>query len=159
MSAWLVTLCASRTFNTFIFMSYAASLPVLRPAWGMSGTAAGSISTGFQLGYAVSLLVFSWLADRIGARRVFLWSGWLSAASSIAFAMFARSYLTGLTLYTLVALTQGGTYTTGPRPGPGVSWTGGLRRVYGFRTYRAIELALYHTLGDLPEPQAAHGFN
>jgi MFS family permease len=111
-SPWLVTLCASRTFNTFIFMSYAAALPVLRPAWGMSGTAAGSISTGFQLGYAVSLLVFSWLADRIGARRVFLWSGWLSAASSIAFAVFARSYVSGLALYTLVALTQGGTYTT-----------------------------------------------
>jgi hypothetical protein len=29
----------------------------------------------------------------------------------------------------------------------------------GFRTYRALELALYHTLGDLPEPQTAHRFN
>jgi transposase len=34
-----------------------------------------------------------------------------------------------------------------------------LRRAYGFRTYRAIELALYHTLGHLPEPKAAHRFN
>ena len=109
---WLVMLCVSRTFNTFIFMTYAATLPVLRPAWGMSATAAGSVSTGFQLGYAVSLLVCSWLADRIGARRVFLWSGWLSAATAIAFALYARSYLSALVLYTLVALSQGGTYTT-----------------------------------------------
>jgi transposase len=34
-----------------------------------------------------------------------------------------------------------------------------MRRAYGFRTFRAIELALYHTLGDLPEPQTAHRFN
>ncbi|MBI3636682.1 MAG: MFS transporter [Candidatus Rokubacteria bacterium] len=96
----------------WIFMTYAAALPVLRPAWGMSATAAGSISTGFQLGYAVSLMAFSSLADRLGARRVFVGSAWLSAAAAIAFALFARSYVSGLMLYTLVALAQGGTYTT-----------------------------------------------
>jgi len=29
---------------------------------------------------------------------------------------------------------------------------------YGFRTFRILELALYHTLGKLPEPQLAHRF-
>src|SRR5207245_2989436 len=52
------------------------------------------------------------LADRVGARRVFLGSAWLSAVSALAFAFWARSYTTGLLLYTLMALTQGGTYTT-----------------------------------------------
>lgn len=28
------------------------------------------------------------------------------------------------------------------------------RRSYGFRTYRAIEVSLYHSLGDLPDPQS-----
>jgi transposase len=32
------------------------------------------------------------------------------------------------------------------------------RRAYGFRTFRAIEIALYHTLGALPEPQGTHRF-
>ena len=32
------------------------------------------------------------------------------------------------------------------------------RRSYGFRTYDAMELALYHTLGRLPEPESAHKF-
>src|SRR2546430_3660526 len=78
----------------------------------MSATAAGSIATGFQLGYAVSLLFFSSLADRVGARRVFLGSAWLSAVSALAWALWARSYVSGLVLYTLVALSQGGSYTT-----------------------------------------------
>jgi transposase len=32
------------------------------------------------------------------------------------------------------------------------------RRSYGFRTYEAMELALYHTLGRLPEPESGHRF-
>jgi transposase len=32
------------------------------------------------------------------------------------------------------------------------------RIAYGFRTYRVMELALYHTLGALPEPDAPHRF-
>ncbi len=32
------------------------------------------------------------------------------------------------------------------------------RRSYGFRTYQAMEIALYHTLGRLPEPEATHRF-
>lgn len=32
------------------------------------------------------------------------------------------------------------------------------RRAYGFRTYRALEVALYHTLGKLPTPPATHKF-
>lgn len=32
------------------------------------------------------------------------------------------------------------------------------RRSYGFRTYDAMEIALYHTLGRLPEPELTHKF-
>lgn len=32
------------------------------------------------------------------------------------------------------------------------------RRSYGFRTYRAMEVALYHNLGHLPDPECAHEF-
>jgi transposase len=32
------------------------------------------------------------------------------------------------------------------------------RRSYGFRTYEAMQIALYHTLGRLPEPEATHRF-
>src|SRR5690349_22279273 len=33
-----------------------------------------------------------------------------------------------------------------------------MRRSYGFRTYRVLELALYHSLGKLPEPELTHEF-
>lgn len=32
------------------------------------------------------------------------------------------------------------------------------RKAYGFRTFRAVEIALYHTLGALPEPEPTHRF-
>ena len=33
-----------------------------------------------------------------------------------------------------------------------------MRKAYGFRTAKAIEIALYHQLGDLPEPEFTHRF-
>src|SRR5580700_7665712 len=33
-----------------------------------------------------------------------------------------------------------------------------MRKSYGFRTYRVLELALYHSLGKLPEPESTHDF-
>jgi transposase len=33
-----------------------------------------------------------------------------------------------------------------------------MRKSYGFRTFRITEIALYHALGKLPEPQLAHRF-
>src|SRR5690242_18209492 len=33
-----------------------------------------------------------------------------------------------------------------------------MRKSYGFRTYRVLELALYHSLGKLPEPELTHDF-
>jgi transposase len=32
------------------------------------------------------------------------------------------------------------------------------RKAYGFRSYRCVEIALYHTLGRLPEPDVTHRF-
>ena len=33
-----------------------------------------------------------------------------------------------------------------------------LRKSCGFRTYRVLELSLYHSLGKLPEPECTHDF-
>ena len=33
-----------------------------------------------------------------------------------------------------------------------------MRKAYGFRTFRIAEIALYHALGNLPEPKIAHTF-
>ena len=33
-----------------------------------------------------------------------------------------------------------------------------MRKAFGFRSLEAFEIALYHTLADLPEPVATHRF-
>jgi MFS family permease len=112
-SGWLLAICTSRVGAYMIYIAYAATLPVLQREWHLSGTAAGSIASVFQVAYAISLMGCSELADRIGARRVFLAGTAASAVASVAFAAFARDYWSGLVLYTILALTLGGTYTTG----------------------------------------------
>jgi MFS family permease len=110
---WLAGLCASRLFNGLVFMTYAGALFVLRREWGMSAAEAGGIASGFQIGYAVSLVIFSSVADRIGPKKLYLGSMFAAGVSSLAFAFFARDFASALILYTVVGITMGGTYTTG----------------------------------------------
>ena len=32
------------------------------------------------------------------------------------------------------------------------------RKAYGFKTFKNLEIALYHTMGELPEPKSTHCF-
>ena len=91
-------------------MTYAAS-PDPDPGMGDDGDQAGLVQTCFTAGFGVSLFLTSWLADHIGARRMFVWSCWSGALAALAFALGARSYEEALWLYGLVGLTQGGSYT------------------------------------------------
>ncbi len=110
---WLSGICFARAFTGLVFMTYAAALPVLQKEWEMSAAAAGSISSGCHIGYAVSLVVFSILADIVGPKYLFLGSMSIGSVFSLAFAIFARDYFSGIILYSLVGISLGGTYTTG----------------------------------------------
>ncbi len=69
---WLAGLCVARTGAAMMFMAYPAILPIVQREWELSGTAAGSISSAFLIGTALSLAVLSALTDWVGARTVFL---------------------------------------------------------------------------------------
>lgn len=107
----LLLLCVSRFGTSVATMVYAGSLPILLSAWKMTAAQAGSVQSVYTIAYAFSLLIASWLADRIGAKIVFLISAWSSAAAFVGFAVGARSYESALLLNIIVAITQGGTYT------------------------------------------------
>lgn len=107
----LLRICASRFGTSVASMVYAGSLPNLLSAWNMTAAQGGSIQAAYNIAYAVSLLIASWLADRIGAKLVFVASAWSAAAAFLGFAAGARSYESGLILNFIVAMTQGGTYT------------------------------------------------
>jgi MFS family permease len=109
--SWLLPLCLGRTATTFLAMTYSACVPELIPAWHLSAVEAGTIQAAVNIGFAVSLLLASWLADKVGAKRVLLVSTWLSAVSALVFALLARSYLSAMLFGALTGLAQGGTYT------------------------------------------------
>jgi MFS family permease len=110
---WLTGICLAKMFNGLVYMTFAATLPILQQEWKMSAAAAGSIVGGFQFGYAISLIVFSFLADRFCPKKLYLGSMTAGAICSLLFAAWARDYYSGLVLYTLTALSMGGNYTTG----------------------------------------------
>src|SRR5450759_1493016 len=110
---WLMAICIGRIFMYMNFMVYAACLPILKSEWGMSATQAGSIASGFSIGYAASLAVASWLSDHVGARRILVLAAVISASTSLAFGFFARDYVTTLFFFSLIGVTQGGVYTPG----------------------------------------------
>ncbi|MDR3096984.1 MAG: MFS transporter [Paraburkholderia sp.] len=91
-------------------MMFAGALPVLRDAWHMSASQAGTIQTAFNLSNALALLVAAWLSDTYGAKRVYLACTWAGAAALAAFAWLARSPESALIGIVFVGLTQGGSY-------------------------------------------------
>lgn len=112
-SAWLVELCLSRTAFAVIFTTYAAALPVLRSDWNMTASQAGMVQSAWHVGYLVSLFAAGFVTDRFGAKRTFLAGSILAAASALLFALFARSFTSGLLLYGLTGLCSGASYTPG----------------------------------------------
>jgi MFS family permease len=96
-----------------MFMAYPAILSVVQPEWGLSATAAGSISSGFQLGTAVSLVVVSALADHVNPRALFVGSAAAATVVSFLIPVLARGHLSGLLLFTALAVALAGIYTPG----------------------------------------------
>ncbi|MFQ5801762.1 MAG: nitrate/nitrite transporter [Candidatus Methylomirabilales bacterium] len=110
---WLAGLCGARMGAAMMFMAYPAVLPIVVREWGLSGTAAGSISSAFQICTAIALAVVSALIDRVGARTVFLWASFASAAVSLFLPFLVNGYFSALMLFSLVAIALAGTYTPG----------------------------------------------
>lgn len=107
----ILSVFLARVFLFLPFMTVAGCIPILIEEWGIGAAKASAIVSGFYFAYAFSLLGFSLLADRIGAKRSVLISAWATAVSCPAFAFFAEDFVSSLVLYSLVGLCQGGIYT------------------------------------------------
>ena len=51
-----------------------------------------------------------------------------------------------------------GKVSNGPVEGLNLKAKLAMRKAYGFRNVKTLQIALYHTLGNLPEPKITHGF-
>jgi len=106
----ILSVCLARVFLFLPFMTVAGCIPILIEQWKIGAAQASSIVSGFYFAYAFSLLGFSWLGDRIGAKRSVLISALATAVSCPAFALFASDFTSSLILYSLIGLGQGGLY-------------------------------------------------
>jgi len=94
-------------------MAYPAVLSVVQEEWGLSSTAAGSISSAYQIGTAVALVFVSALADYLDPRLLFRVSAGLTAAVSLLIPVLAHGHLSALLLFGAVAVAVAGIYTPG----------------------------------------------
>ena len=49
-------------------------------------------------------------------------------------------------------------FNNGIVEGLNLKWNLTVRKAFGFRTFNALQMASFHQLGDLPEPQLTHEF-
>lgn len=110
---WLIGLCAARAAGSTMAMAYPAVLSVVQTEWGLSSTAAGSISSAYQIGTAVALVFVSALADYLDPRLIFRVSAGLTAAVSLLIPVLAQGHLSALLLFGAVAVAVAGIYTPG----------------------------------------------
>jgi MFS family permease len=94
-------------------MAYPAVLSIVQTEWGLSSTAAGSISSAYQIGTAVALVFVSAAADYLDPRLVFRVSAGLTAAVSLLIPVLAHGHLSALLLFGAVAVAVAGIYTPG----------------------------------------------
>lgn len=94
-------------------MAYPAVLAVVQREWGLSSTAAGSISSAYQLGTALALVVVSALADHVDPRLIFIVSAGLTAGVSLLIPALAHGHVSALVLFGAVAVAVAGIYTPG----------------------------------------------
>ena len=94
-------------------MAYPAVLSVVQQEWGLSATAAGSISSAYQIGTAVALVVVSVLADYFNPRLVFRVSAGLTAVVALLIPVLAQGLVSALLLFGAVAVAVAGLYTPG----------------------------------------------
>src|SRR5262249_21885320 len=94
-------------------MAFPAVLSVVQSEWGLSATAAGSISSGSQLATAVALGLVSALADHVDPRAVFIGSAAAASVVSLLIPLLATGHVSALVLFTALSVALAGSYTPG----------------------------------------------
>lgn len=87
----------------------------LMPLWGMTNAQAGLLAAAYAAGYMLAVPILSALTDRYDARRILLIGSFCSALSTLAFAVLATSWLTGMVCWALAGASFAGAYMPGLR--------------------------------------------
>ncbi|WP_374300268.1 MFS transporter [Ferrovibrio sp.] len=95
--------------------SFPALLPDFIAAWGLSNTEAGWIAGIYYLGYMLLVTPAVMLTDRVDARVIFIIGSAVTGISTLAFAVFADDFWSGLLLRAIGGAGQAAVYMPGLR--------------------------------------------
>lgn len=93
--------------------TFAAVLPEITAAWGLSASETGWISGVYFAGYAAAVPVLASLTDRVDGRWVFAGSSLVGAAASLAFAGYADGFWIAFVLRFLSGIALAGVHMPG----------------------------------------------
>jgi MFS family permease len=110
-----LTLLGAHILSMLGFSTYAALLPELRDAWGLSNSQAGIIGGMFFAGYACTVSFWTALTDRVDGRRVYLAGSALAALASAGFGLAASGFVSALVFQVLLGVAIAATYMPGLR--------------------------------------------
>ena len=140
------------------FSTYAALLPELRDAWGMSNAEAGTVSGMFFAGYIGTVSLWTALTDRIDGRKIYLIGSILAALGNAGFALMAHGFASAVLFQVLLGIGIAATYMPGLRllsdriSGPYQS-----RYIAFYTSFFGIGTALSYAMAGLVA--ASHGWN
>jgi len=98
-----------------VWFNYSALLPLIVEDWGLSGVQAGAVFAAFQAGYVVAILPAGRLADRFSTRGVVAAGASGTGLASIAFAVFATGFRSGVGFRLVAGVFMAGVYVPGMR--------------------------------------------
>ena len=114
-AVWLV-LMSLMVFTLLLpIASYVAALSLIKEEWALNNTQAGALFSASLGGYVVSAIFVVPLTDRLGPRRILLWSAALSVAAHLLFPLVAHDMYTGAALRALSGAAFAGFYVPGSR--------------------------------------------
>jgi MFS family permease len=135
------------------FSTYAALLPELRDAWGLSNAQAGVVGGMFFAGYVCTVSLWTALTDRMDARRIYALGSVLAAAGSGAFALLVDGYAGAIAAQVLLGVGIAATYMPGLRLlSDRVSGPSQSRYVSFYTSFFGIGTALSLALAGLAAP-------
>ena len=108
----VVVLVLAHVCSMLGFSTYAALLPQLRDAFGLTNAQAGIVGGGFFAGYVATV---SFWTSRADARRVYGAGSLVAALGSAGFALFAHGFASALAAQMVLGAGIAGTYMPGLR--------------------------------------------
>jgi MFS family permease len=110
---FVLAMCVAEIFALTGFSSFQALIPTFQAEWSLTNADAGWISGVYFAGYVASVPILTALTDRVAPRRVILASLALTAAASVAFALWASGFWSAMVFRLLQGVGLAGMYMPG----------------------------------------------